>query len=278
MATVSGVGSPYWRMERCRAPGSTDLREAETSTEWPVFGFPLGFDWFASGIDGDLLDEAVPVEVRERRFSCPAIRVSPATTFQSLPGMSWRLRTGPVNVSNPQYPSTTPVMALVPGTGVWGLDGGVTTGWPPAGWGVVSSAISSEGFAVRYAGEDEASLIGVGGEGNVCAGAWAFKMEDQVVGVSSGEDERRAFYREGDGGLEEAGDGGGVGGAQRRRDCGLDGREANDDDGFGIVEGGRVLRRRLRASPVGKAMAGMYWYFAVWRPLMRRTRSTMAPT
>ena len=47
---------------------------------------------------------------------------------------------------------------------------------------------------------------------------------------------------------------------------------------LGLWKEGGVLRRRLRLSPLGKAMAGMYWYLAVWRPLMRRTRSTMAPT
>ena len=44
--------------------------------------------------------------------------------------------------------------------------------------------VEREGFADGDVGEDEAALIGVGGEGDVCAGAGAFEMEDEVVGVS----------------------------------------------------------------------------------------------
>ena len=47
---------------------------------------------------------------------------------------------------------------------------------------------------------------------------------------------------------------------------------------LGLWKLGGVLRRRLRLSFEGKPMAGMYWYWAVWRELVMRMRSTMAPT
>ena len=106
-------------------------------------------------------------------------------------------------------------------------------------------------------GEDEAALEGVGGEGNVGAlGPASVEMEDEVVGEGGGEDERSAFDGEDDGGLEEAGDGVGVGGAQRRRDGGLDGRQADDDDGFGIVEGGRGVEAEVEGFAVGEGDGG----------------------
>ena len=74
------------------------------------------------------------------------------------------------------------------------------------------------------------------------------EVEDEVVGEGGGEDEGRAFDGQDDVGLEEAGDVGGVGGAERGRNGGLDGGQADDDDGFGLWKEGAVLRRRLRAS------------------------------
>src|SRR5947209_20454085 len=47
---------------------------------------------------------------------------------------------------------------------------------------------------------------------------------------------------------------------------------------LGLWNDGAVLRRRLSSSGWGKAMAGMYWYCAVWRLGVRRTRWTTAPT
>ena len=47
---------------------------------------------------------------------------------------------------------------------------------------------------------------------------------------------------------------------------------------LGLWKEGGVLSRRFIASFCGKAMAGMYWYCAVWRLAMTRTRSTTAPT
>src|ERR1700744_2918082 len=67
------------------------------------------------------------------------------------------------------------------------------------------------------------------------------------------------------------------------------GRSGGEDEGctagrpitrtyLGLWNEGGVLRCRFIASFCGKAMAGMYWYCAVWMLAMTRTRSTMAPT
>jgi len=81
--------------------------------------------------------------------------------------------------------------------------------------------------------EDEATLIGVGGERDVgfgwCVG-WSVEMQDKRMRVGGREDEWSAFDRKNDGGLKEASDVVGVGGAQRRRDGGLDGGKADDEN------------------------------------------------
>jgi hypothetical protein len=98
--------------------------------------------------------------------------------------------------------------------------------------------------------EDEAALEGVRGEGHVGARARAVEVEDEIVGVGGGEDQGGSFYREDDGGLEQAGDFLEVGGAQRRGDRGLDGGEADDDDGFGVVEGGGRVEAEVESFAV----------------------------
>ena len=54
------------------------------------------------------------------------------------------------------------------------------------------------------------------------------EVKDEVVGEVRGEDERSAFDGKDDGGLDEAGDLMGGGGAERRRNGGLYGRERDD--------------------------------------------------
>ena len=105
-------------------------------------------------------------------------------------------------------------------------------------------------------GEDEAALEGVGGEGDFGLFAGVVEVEDEVVGEGGGEDEGGAFDGKDDGGLEEAGDGFGVGGAQRRGHGGLDGGQADDDDGFGIVEGGRGVEAEVEGFAAGEGDGG----------------------
>ncbi len=85
----------------------------------------------------------------------------------------------------------------------------------------VREGFEGQGFAVGQVGEDEAALKGVGGERDFGLFAGVVEVEDEVVGEGRGEDERSAFDGKDDGGLEEAGDGLGIGGAQRRRDGGF---------------------------------------------------------
>ena len=76
------------------------------------------------------------------------------------------------------------------------------------------------------------------------------------MGEGGGEDERRAFDGKDDGGLEEAGDVLGVGGAQRRGTAAwMAGRPMTMTD-LGLWKEGGVLRRRLRASPSGEGDGG----------------------
>ncbi len=145
------------------------------------------------------------------------------------------------------------------GNRVWGGlrgDGGmVRCRLGPAGLGF-GYGIKREGLAVGRVGEDEASLIGVRRDRNVSAGSWAVEVEDEVVGEGGGEDQGRAFNWKGDAGFEEAGDGGGVGGTEGRRDGGLDGGEADDDDGFGVVEGGRGVEAQVEGVSGGEGDGG----------------------
>src|SRR5205814_2626598 len=94
-------------------------------------------------------------------------------------------------------------------------------------------------------GEDEAALEGVGDEWDFSFLAGGVEVKNEIVGEGGGEDERGAFDGKDDGGLEEAGDDLWVGGAQGRGHGGLDGGQADDDDGFGIVEGGRGIEAEV---------------------------------
>lgn len=61
-------------------------------------------------------------------------------------------------------------------------------------------------------------------------------MQRKVVGEAGREDQGSAFDREDDLWLEEAGDEFGVGWTERGRDGGLDGGQADDDDGLWVAE------------------------------------------
>jgi len=108
----------------------------------------------------------------------------------------------------------------------------------------------------RGVSEDEAALEGIGGDGDVGARTGTVEVEDEVVGVRGGEDERSSFDWQDYGWLEEAGDFFGIGRAQGRRNVRLDGREADDDDGFGIVEGGRGVEAEVEGLAAGEGDGG----------------------
>ena len=105
-------------------------------------------------------------------------------------------------------------------------------------------------------GEDEPALEGVGGDGNFGLFAGGVEVEDKVVGEAGGEDEGCAFDGQDDGGFEEAGDDFGIGGAEGRGHCDLDGGQADDDDGLGIVEGGRGVEAEVEGFAVRECDSG----------------------
>ncbi|MCU1252806.1 MAG: hypothetical protein JWQ49_5835 [Edaphobacter sp.] len=128
------------------------------------------------------------------------------------------------------------LFALIGGGGGYGLEGE-----RPAGGRV---------------GEDEPALEGVGGERDFGLFAGVVEVENEIMGETGGEDEWGAFDRQDDGGLEEAGDDLGVGGAQGRRNGGLDGGQADDDDRLGIVERGRGVEAEVEGFAVGEGDGG----------------------
>ena len=65
------------------------------------------------------------------------------------------------------------------------------------------------------------------------------------MGEGGGEDQGRAFDRQDEVRVEQAGDVAGIGGAERRGNGLLDGGKADDDDGFGVVEGGRGVEAEV---------------------------------
>ena len=65
------------------------------------------------------------------------------------------------------------------------------------------------------------------------------------MGEAGGEDEGRSFDRDDDVGLEEAGDVFDIGRAQGGRHGLLNGGQADDNDGFRIVEGGRGVEAEV---------------------------------
>ena len=109
---------------------------------------------------------------------------------------------------------------------------------------------------MRLGRGDEAALEGVGDERNVGMVAGTVDVEDEVVGEAGGVDQRGAVEAEDELGLEHAGDVLGVGGAQGRRGGGLDGGQADDDDGLGVVEGGRGVEAEVELLLVGEGDGG----------------------
>ncbi len=76
------------------------------------------------------------------------------------------------------------------------------------------------------------------------------------MGEGGGEDEGCAFDGQNEMGVEEAGNVGGVDGAQRRGDGGGDGGQGDDDDGFWVVEGGRGVEAKVEAFLLGGGDGG----------------------
>ena len=101
--------------------------------------------------------------------------------------------------------------------------------------------------------------------------------QNELVGEGGGEDQGGAFDGEDEVGVEEAGDVAvASSGAKGRWNGFLDGGEADDDDRFGVVEGGwgveaEVERgwssRRRGGRPRGRQWRGCIGTCAVWRPL-----------
>ena len=72
------------------------------------------------------------------------------------------------------------------------------------------------------------------------------------MGEAGREDEGCAVDRDGDMRLQQAGDVFVVGAAQGRRDRLLDGGQADDDDGLGVVEGGRRVEAEVESLALGE--------------------------
>jgi len=107
--------------------------------------------------------------------------------------------------------------------------------------------------------EDEAALVGVSPEGDVGFGGGAgrrVEVQDHVVREAGGEDQWGTFDGQGDRGFQEAGDGVGVGGAQRGRNGFLDGGKADDEYGLGIVEGGWRVETEIEGFCLGEGDGG----------------------
>ena len=107
--------------------------------------------------------------------------------------------------------------------------------------------------------DDEAALVGVGGERDVglCGGTGrGVEMEEEIVCESGGKDERGAFDGDGGRGFEEAGDVVGFCGAQGGSDGLLDGGQADDDDGFGVDEGGWGVEAEVEGLSLWKSDGG----------------------
>ena len=93
--------------------------------------------------------------------------------------------------------------------------------------------------------------VGLSGGAGGC-----IEVQDEVGGEVGGEDERGALDGEDDGGLEEAGDGVGVGGPQRRRYGDLHGGQGDDEDRLGVVEGRWHIEAEVHGLGLGEADGG----------------------
>ena len=98
------------------------------------------------------------------------------------------------------------------------------------------------------------------------------------MGEGGGKDERGAVDGENDRWFEEAGYVFGVGGAERRGGCGLDGGQADDDDRLGVVEGRRGIEAKVEAFVFGEGYGGNVLVLGGVQTAMMRPRSTIAPT
>ncbi len=110
-------------------------------------------------------------------------------------------------------------------------------------------------FAVGGRRDDQAAVVGVGGEGNVVIGR-DIQMEDEIVRERGREDQRCAIHLQHHGGLGEAGDVLWIGRPQRWRDRGFDRRKADDDDRLGVVERGSSVEAEVELLGRGKSDGG----------------------
>ena len=103
--------------------------------------------------------------------------------------------------------------------------------------------------------ENQAALEGVRRQrqvGLAAEGGAIIQVQHKVVREAGCEDQRRTFQRQHHGRLQQAGDVRGVLQAQWRRDGGLNRRQSDDDDGLGIVEGGRCVQAQVQRLAVGE--------------------------
>ena len=204
--------------------------------------------------------QAVPVEAISRWLGWPAMRFSGVVGVLRMchppPGVAWMERVGPVKLSKPHMPLTVPVMGWVGAAKGKGLVlGGELGGGDLLGVGGEAGrddGWDGEFLALRLRwGDGEAAPEGVGIERDVGTAVGEggsggeVEVKDDLVGEGGGEDERRAVDGEDHPGIEEAGGVVGFGGTKRGEDGLLDGREADDDDGFGVVEAGRGVEAEV---------------------------------
>ncbi len=103
--------------------------------------------------------------------------------------------------------------------------------------------------------QDQASLVGIGNEWDVGLGGRSgrrIQVQHDFMGEVGGEDQRRAFDGQYDGGFNQAGNVVRVRRAKWRRDRRLHRGEPDDEHRLGIVEGGRCIQPEVECRVLGE--------------------------
>src|SRR6266851_525493 len=257
---VSGLWTLYCWTARWRVPGSCGGRERVTSTVLGLSGAGLKVCSLAppkaelgAGSSFTVSRQAVPVAERRTCWSLPAMRGSVERSFQSLLGVC------SVAVAAAAAAGLASSFASLEEAEVDRDSRG--SGLRAGEWARTRPPWNASGV--------RGTSVSLPALSRWRTRSWAKAVENTSGAPSTGrtmEGLRRQVTTLGSAGRR----GGGTA-------AWMAGRPMTMTDLGSWKEGG-VLRRRLRASSLGKEMAGMYWYLAVCRPLMRRTRSTTAPT
>ena len=279
--TRSWFSSPYCLIPSEYPPGSTLFSDTSSASvsfcSFPPSPFAgsyftsMSFVSFApaAGLSAICSTHAAPAPFSVSLVSLPASSCASPTIFQSLPSTCCSVSVGPTKWSNPQKPSTVPV--IVTSVADLTLPCDFTASFALA---IASSIGFRSGSEARTSPPSNASArrgrsVGAPVRFRCSTRSWASDVEN-TSGAPSICIVIFGFFRH----ATSSALSGFSGGSFAACTAG----SAITITVFGFRNDGGAFSFRFSADPSGNSSPGMYWYCAVFRRLTRCTTSTIVPT